>query len=202
MSLKISQNKTVKYSNKFEYSKRAKASTITVICGPMFSGKTKRLISEIANRIEDKDDVIVFKPLIDNRYAENEVVSHDKDSVEAINIDNPLEILDLIGEQNVVAIDEVQFFNENILIVAEKLSKAGKDVILAGLDLDYKARPFGPMPLLLTNADAVIKLHSVCTFCNAPAKFTHRITDEGSVVLLGEKDKYVPLCRNCFNDLA
>ncbi|MCH2233088.1 MAG: thymidine kinase [Crocinitomicaceae bacterium] len=177
-------------------------SKITVICGPMFSGKTKGLINEIATHREQNKTVIVFKPLLDNRYSDNEVVSHDKDKVEARNIEEPVEMLQFIDDVDVIAIDEAQFFNDSIVDVVEDIAAMGKDVILAGLDLDYRAEPFGPMPMLLGKADVVKKLHSVCTFCSAPAKYTHRISEDGELVLLGEKDKYVPLCRTCYKELT
>lgn len=202
MAIKISQNKTVKYSHNFTFSDKNDVSKITVICGPMFSGKTKSLISNIAEYLNDNKTVVVFKPLLDNRYSENEVVSHDKDTVEARNIEHPSEILKFIEDVDVVAIDEAQFFNDSIVEVVEEIAAMGKEVLLAGLDLDYKSRPFGPMPLLISKADHVIKLHSVCTFCSAPAKYTHRISEDSGTVLLGEKDKYVPLCRSCYKELT
>ena len=202
MPLKISQNKTVKYSHDYSFSERADVSKITVICGPMFSGKTKGLINEVATHLDQNKSVIVFKPLLDNRYSDDEVVSHDKDTVEARNIEEPAEMFQFIEGVDVVAIDEAQFFNDSIVDVVEDMAAMGKEVILAGLDLDYRSKPFGPMPLLISKADVVKKLHSVCTFCSAPAKYTHRISEDGGLVLLGEKDKYVPLCRTCYKELT
>lgn len=199
--MKISQNKDVNISANFSFSPRVKNVNIQVICGPMFSGKTKTLIRSIDAYRQNGKKVVVFKPKLDDRYAENSIVSHDKDAVEAYNVEHPKEMLDLFHNADVVAIDEVQFFDDSIVSVCSTMADHGKSLILAGLDMDYKAAAFGAMPTLLTLADEVVKLNSVCTFCSGKARFSHRIGGEGAVVLLGEKDKYVPLCRSCYNEL-
>lgn len=174
---------------------------VQVICGPMFSGKTKSLIKSIDSYRNAGKKVVVFKPKLDDRYSEDSIVSHDKDAVEAYNINNPKEMLDLFHHADVVAIDEVQFFDESIVSVCNIMADQGKSLILAGLDMDYMANAFGSMPALLTMADEIVKLNSVCSFCSGKARFSHRIANEGGVVVLGEKDKYVPLCRSCYNEL-
>ena len=121
--------------------------------------------------------------------------------MKAINVNKPAEILDLFHTADVVAIDEVQFFDETIVKVCTIIADQGKSLILAGLDMDYRANAFGSMPALLTMADEVVKLNSVCTFCSGKARFSHRVSKDDGVVVLGEKDKYVPLCRSCYNEL-
>jgi thymidine kinase len=167
----------------------------------MFSGKTKTLISTIEDFKSKGKKVIVFKPKLDNRYAEEEVVSHDSDSTPAVNVTRPVEIMDLFHQADVVAIDEIQFFDESIVSVCGMIADQGKSVVAAGLDMDYRGKPFGAMPTLMSVADEVVKLNSVCTFCSGKARFSHRVSEEGDVVVLGEKDKYVPLCRSCYNEL-
>jgi thymidine kinase len=167
----------------------------------MFSGKTKTLIRLIDEYKADGKKVFVFKPKVDNRYAEEAIVSHDKDETSAINVERSVDILDLFHKADVVAIDEAQFFDASIVRVCKEISDQGKSVLLAGLDMDYKASPFGSMPLLLSMADEVIKLNSVCTFCSGRARYSHRISNDNGVVVLGEKDKYVPLCRSCYTEL-
>jgi len=175
---------------------------IKIICGPMFSGKTKGLISAISEYQLDGKKVMVFKPKIDDRYSEESIVSHDKDETAAINVNNPTEILDLYHTADVVAIDEVQFFDKSIVDVCKIIVDNGKSLILAGLDMDYKSEPFGSMSELLTLADEVVKLNSVCTFCLEKARYTHRTSKDCGVVVLGGGDKYVPLCRSCYNELS
>ena len=167
----------------------------------MFSCKTKTLIGLISGYLNDKKKVVVFKPKLDDRYAEESIVSHDKDAAQAYSVTRPAEILDLFHRADVVAIDEVQFFDESIVEVCETIASFGKTVVVAGLDLDYMGRPFGSMPQLMSVADEIIKLNSVCTFCSGRARFSHRISKDQGVVVLGEKDKYVPLCRSCYNEM-
>jgi len=200
-TLKISQTDTVNISKRTSFSPRVTNAKIQVICGPMFSGKTKTLIREIASYSKLGKKVVVFKPKLDDRYAEEAIVSHDKDQAEAFSVDRPQEILDLFHRADVVAIDEAQFFDPSIVDVCETIAGYGKNVIVAGLDLDYRARTFGAMPQLLCIADEIIKLNSVCTFCSGRARFSHRITKHEGIVVLGEKDKYVPLCRSCYNEM-
>jgi thymidine kinase len=167
----------------------------------MFSGKTTTLIRSIKEYKDAGKKVVVFKPKLDDRYADEAIVSHDKDTTRAVNVNKPAEILDLFHNADVVAIDEVQFFDHTIVSVCNIIADHGKSLILAGLDMDYKANPFGPMPELLAMADDIVKLNSVCTFCSGKARYSHRVSKDSGVVVLGEKDKYVPLCRSCYNEL-
>jgi len=200
--LETSHKKDVKISLKTQFTKVEQNAKLRVVCGPMFSGKTKTLIRVINEYSNADQSVMVFKPKFDNRYAENEVMSHDKESIKAVSIKSPDEIFNFIETIDVIAIDEIQFFDDNIVDVCQTIAQMGKTVIVSGLDLDYKARPFGPMPKILAIADEIIKLNSICTFCSGHARFSHRITEESETVVLGEKDKYVPLCRTCYQELA
>ena len=199
--MKISNKQGVNISERIAFSPRVANAKIQVVCGPMFSGKTKTLINLIGGYVKDKKKVVVFKPKLDDRYAEESIVSHDKDEALAYSVNRPVEILDLFHRADVVAIDEVQFFDESIIEVCETIADFGKTVVVAGLDLDYLGRPFGPMPQLMSVADEIIKLNSVCTFCSGRARFSHRISKDQGIVVLGEKDKYVPLCRSCYNEM-
>ncbi|TKK67187.1 thymidine kinase [Ilyomonas limi] len=171
---------------------------IEVICGSMFSGKTEELIrrlrrAKIANlRIE------IYKPAIDNRYHQTDVVSHDANSISSTIIENSQTILLYASHVDVVGIDEAQFFDPEIVSVCEKLAARGIRVIVAGLDMDYKGRPFGPMPALLAIADYITKLHAICVRCGNIASYSYRKTAQGGQVLLGETDVYEPRCRKCY----
>ena len=200
--MEISYKKEVKVDLKSNFSKIEENAKLRVVCGPMFSGKTKTLIRVINDYLAEDLTVFVFKPKFDNRYAENEVISHDKDAIKAHSIKRPIEILDYYLNADVIAIDEIQFFDDSIVEICQKIAQAGKTVIASGLDLDYKAQPFGPMPKILAIADEIIKLNSICTFCSGHARFSHRITTESDTIVLGEKDKYVPLCRSCYSELV
>jgi len=168
----------------------------------MFSGKTTSLIKAVQEQREKGKSVFVFKPKLDDRYAEEAVVSHDKNETDAYPVNKSVEILDYYMNADVVAIDEVQFFDEKIVDVCEKIANEGKSVIVAGLDMDYLGRPFGAIPQLMVVADEIKKLNSVCTFCSGKARYSHRISEDNGVVVLGEKDKYVPLCRSCYNEMS
>ncbi len=200
--MEISQKKDVSISLKASFTKVEQNARIRVICGPMFSGKTKTLINVINAYKDTGKKTFVFKPKFDDRYSEDKVISHDKDAIQAFNIKKPTEILDYYLNADVIAIDEVQFFDSSIVEICQKIAQKGKIVIVSGLDLDYKARPFGPMPELLAIADEIIKLNSICTFCSGHARFSHRISTESETVVLGEKDKYVPLCRPCYAEMS
>lgn len=199
--MKISQKHDVNISGRYAFSPRVSNSRIKVICGPMFSGKTKHLIAAISHYQKEGKKVVVFKPRLDDRYGDDHIVSHDKDETPAINIVRPAEMLDLFHNADVVAIDEAQFFDATIVNVCSIIADQGKSIVIAGLDMDYKANPFGEMPQLMAMADEVKKLNSVCTFCSGKARFSHRISQDDQLVVLGEKDKYVPLCRSCYNEL-
>lgn len=171
--------------------------SIEVVCGPMFSGKTEELIRRVKRAQIARQKVQIFKPSIDNRYHETEVVSHSALSIEATPVSTSVEILQKVFDSTrVVAIDEVQFFDDNIIRVVEKLAKRGVRVILAGLDQDYLGKPFGPMPDLLAIADNVMKIQAVCTVCGAGASKTFRKNPNlSSQVLVGEADLYEARCR-------
>lgn len=199
--MKISQTQDVNISDRFTFSTRVENAKIQVICGPMFSGKTNTLIRAIEEYREQGKAVHVFKPSIDDRYAKDTIVSHDQEEVDALNISQSEDILALSKDADVIAIDEAQFFDVGIVRVCQEITGQGKSLVIAGLDMDYTASPFGAMPLLLSMADEVLKLNSVCTFCSGRARYSHRVSKEGGIVVIGEKDKYVPLCRSCYHEL-
>lgn len=170
--------------------------SIEVVCGPMFSGKTEELIRRVKRAQIAKQRVQIFKPAIDVRYDKEDVVSHSSQTIKAEPVENSVDILIRLKDSTrVVAIDEVQFFDENIITVVTKLAARGYRVICAGLDLDYRAQPFGPMPTLLALADEVMKIHSICTVCGAPATRSQRLSASKDRVLLGETDAYEARCR-------
>ena len=169
---------------------------LEVICGPMFSGKTEELIRRIRRSQIARQKVQIFKPAADTRYAETQVVSHSAQSIDSIPVAKSLDILNLIKDATrVVAIDEVQFFDFDIISVVEKLTARGMRVIAAGLDLDYRAKPFGPMAELLAIADDVAKIQAICTICGAPATRTQRLINNDEQFLLGELKTYEARCR-------
>ena len=171
---------------------------IEVICGPMFSGKTEELIRRLKRSIIAKNKILVFKPEIDNRYSDNLVVSHNKNSIESITIKNEAEILDVPNNINTIGIDEIQFFNKNIIDVCIQLANKNKRVIVSGLDKDFKGNPFGIMPDILSEAEYITKLNAICNICGDYAFFTKRISKDKGQILLGELDKYEANCRSCF----
>lgn len=171
---------------------------IEVICGSMFSGKTEELIRRLKRAQFAKQKVEIFKPSIDKRYDDVKVVSHDANSIHSTPVDSSANILLLANEVDVVGIDEAQFFDEGLTNVCIELANSGIRVIIAGLDMDYKGKPFGPVPALMAVAEDVTKVHAVCLNCGDPANHSHRITSESEQVLLGETNKYLPLCRDCF----
>ncbi len=173
---------------------------IEVVCGSMFSGKTEELIRRLRRAQIAKLKVEIFKPTIDNRYSEKEVVSHDAKAIVSNPVENSKDILKHIDDVDVVGIDEAQFFDDGIVDVCETLANKGVRVIVAGLDMDFQGNPFGPMPILISKAEFVTKVHAICMKCGNLAQFSHRISNEKSVVELGEKDKYQPLCRSCYNN--
>ncbi len=175
---------------------------VEVVCGSMFSGKTEELIRRLRRAQFAKQRVEIFKPAIDVRYSEEEVVSHEGNSILSTPVDSSASILLMGQESDVVGIDEAQFFDEHIVEVCNKLAARGIRVIVAGLDLDFKGQPFGPMPQLLAIADEVTKVHAICVRCGALAYVSHRIVAGDKQVMLGEKQEYEPLCRECYNHLA
>ena len=175
---------------------------IEVICGSMFSGKTEELIRRLRRAEFANQQLILFKPKIDNRYSKNNVVSHSGNEFEAVLIENSSEIIGHINQHMVVAIDEAQFFDDGIVGVCESLSAKGIRVVLAGLDMDYTGKPFGPMPNLLAVAEYVTKVHAICVSCGNLAQFSNRTVSETSQVLVGAVEKYRPLFRACFTNTA
>lgn len=171
---------------------------IEVICGSMFSGKTEELIRRLKRARYARQKVEIFKPLIDTRYSETEVVSHDANTILSTPVESSQNILLLTGGVDVVGIDEAQFFDPGIVEVCVKLANSGVRVIVAGLDMDFKGKPFGPIPQLMSVAEYVSKVHAICMECGDLAHFSHRLSEEEKLVLLGEKNQYEPLCRSCF----
>ena len=173
---------------------------IEVVCGSMFSGKTEELIRRINRARIAKQTVEIFKPAIDIRYAEEEVVSHDDRAVKSTPVDAAQSILLFVSDDaNVVGIDEGQFFGEELVEVCTNLANRGIRVIVAGLDMDYLGQPFGPMPKLMAIAEYVTKVHAICMQCGNPAQFSHRTANNDKLVMLGETESYQPLCRTCYN---
>jgi thymidine kinase len=171
---------------------------IEVICGSMFSGKTEELIRRLKRVKIANLTVEIFKPAIEIRYHENDVVSHDANTIQSTPIDNSQTILLLAQDADVVGIDEAQFFDDEIMNVCQTLALRGIRVIVVGLDMDYKGQPFGQMPNLLSIADYITKLHAICVKCGHIANVSYRKTTQGGQVLLGEKDTYEPRCWQCF----
>ena len=171
---------------------------IEVICGSMFSGKTEELIRRMKRAKFAKQKVEIFKPAIDTRYSEEDVVSHDHTSIPSTPVESSGSILLLSSDIDVVGIDEAQFFDQGIVDVCNELANRGVRVICAGLDMDFKGVPFGPMPGLMAVADDVTKVHAICVNCGSLAYVSHRIVAEEKRVLLGETGEYEPLCRECY----
>jgi len=176
-----------------------KRGSIEVITGSMFSGKTEELIRRLRRAQYAGLRVEIFKPSLDKRYSENRVVSHDDKSIISTPVDHASAILLLSGNVNVVGIDEAQFFDNSIVEVCNKLADNGIRVVVAGLDMDFMGNPFGPIPALLAVAEYVTKVHAICMRCGNLAQYSFRKSDEDQVVVLGETDKYEPLCRSCYN---
>ena len=172
---------------------------IEVICGSMFSGKTEELIRRLRRAEFAKQDLILFKPSVDVRYSNKNVVSHRGTEFNAMLVANSKEILGHVDKQKVVAIDEAQFFDDQLVEVVSELAGRGIRVILAGLDMDYTGTPFGPMPALLASAEYVSKVHAICVSCGNLAQFSNRLVADTDQVMLGAVEEYRPLCRSCFN---
>jgi thymidine kinase len=166
----------------------------------MFSGKTEELIRRLRRAEFANQRVEIFKPCIDVRYSVEEVVSHEGHSIRSTPVESPQNILLMTSEVDVVGIDEAQFFDESLVDVCRQLADRGVRVIVAGLDMDYMGKPFGPMPALMAVAEDVQKVHAICMKCGSPANHSHRLSQSDQLVVLGEKDIYEPLCRHCFNE--
>ena len=176
-----------------------KTGCIEVICGSMFSGKTEELIRRLKRAQFAKQKIEIFKPTIDKRYSDLDVVSHDSTTIPCTPIKTPSRMLTVAPDVQVVGIDEAQFFDESIIEVAQTLANRGVRVIIAGLDTDYLGKPFGPMPGLMAIAEDVQKVHAICVRCGNLANHSHRLSASKKLVVLGEKDVYEPLCRECYN---
>lgn len=172
---------------------------IEVICGSMFSGKTEELIRRLKRAKIANQRVEIFKPLVDTRYSEEQVVSHDANALLATPIGHSKKILDLAKDVNVVGVDEAQFFDEALPDVCQELALRGIRVIVAGLDMDFKGNPFGPMPNLLAVAEYITKVHAICQHCGNLATHSYRLTSSQQRVMLGEKDIYEARCRTCYH---
>ena len=171
---------------------------IEVICGSMFSGKTEELIRRLKRAKFARQRVEIFKPAIDTRYSDEDVVSHDQNSIQSTPIDSSSAILLLGADIDVVGIDEAQFLDEGLVDVCNDLANRGVRVIVAGLDMDFTGKPFGPIPALCAIADEVTKVHAICVKCGALAYVSHRLVANDKRVLLGEQQEYEPLCRECY----
>jgi len=171
---------------------------IEVIAGSMFSGKTEELIRRLKRVQIAGLSVEIFKPAVDTRYHPEDIVSHDSSRVVSTPVDNPFNILLMASGVDVVGIDEAQFFDAGIVEVAENLALRGTRVIVAGLDMDFTGKPFGPMPAILARAEYITKLHAICVRCGNLANYSYRLSEKEEQVLLGEKNVYEPRCRHCF----
>ncbi len=176
--------------------------SIEVICGSMFSGKTEELIRRLKRAQIAKLNVEIFKPKTDTRYDETAVVSHDLNSIQSTPVESSAAILLLGTNTQVVGVDEAQFFDDELPEVCNKLALKGIRVIVAGLDMDFQGKPFGPMPNLMAIAEHVTKVNAVCMQCGSPAVYSYRTVASEAKVLLGEKDSYEPRCRACYHNLS
>lgn len=175
---------------------------IEVICGSMFSGKTEELIRRLKRAKIAKQQVVIFKPKIDRRYDEKQIVSHDASVIQSTPVSSSAEILSLGKNIQVIGIDEAQFFDAQLPEACEYLADNGTRIILAGLDLDFAGNPFGPMPQLLAVAEYITKVHAICMNCGELAHYSYRTVAGEEQIMLGEKESYIPLCRGCYNEKA
>ena len=175
-----------------------KSGWIEVVCGCMFSGKTEELIRRLNRAIIAKQNVEIFKPKVDTRYDKQKVVSHNETSIRSTPVNFAQDIILLAGDCDVVGIDEAQFFDDQLVDVCNKLANAGKRVIVAGLDMDFEGKPFGPMPNLLAVAEFVTKVHAICADTGELASFSYRLSSDDQKVLLGEKQEYEARSRGSF----
>lgn len=172
---------------------------IEVICGSMFSGKTEEMLRRLRRAVIARQKVEVFKPRLDTRYDDINVVSHDENIFNSTPVETASQILLMVGDDvEVVGIDEAQFFDDQLFNVCNELADMGIRVIIAGLDMDFSGKPFGPIPALMAVAEYVDKVHAICVKCGNLAHYSHRTIPGEKLVILGEKESYEPLCRNCF----
>ena len=172
---------------------------IEVICGSMFSGKTEELIRRLKRAKIANQKVEIFKPKVDTRYDKNEVVSHDSNSILSLPVDHSDKILNLSEGVGVVGVDEAQFFDDGLVRVCQQLALRGTRVIVAGLDMDFRGEPFGPIPGLLAVSEYITKVHAICQHCGNLATHSYRLSDDEATVVLGEKDRYEARCRTCYH---
>jgi thymidine kinase len=172
---------------------------IEVICGSMFSGKTEELIRRLRRAEFARQKIAIYKPDVDKRYHPLKIVSHQGSEITSVPVPSSATILELVSTAEVVGIDEAQFFDNNLTEICNQLAGRGLRVIVAGLDMDYTGKPFGPMPQLMASAEYVTKVHAICMRCGNLAYVSHRKTKEENLVVLGQADNYEPLCRSCFN---
>lgn len=172
---------------------------IEVICGCMFSGKTEELIRRLRRATIADLKVEIFKPKVDTRYAETSIVSHDTSALLATPVDDSSRLLDISAETSVIGVDEAQFFDDGLPGVCQELALRGIRVVVAGLDMDFRGIPFGPIPAMLAIAEYVTKVHAICVHCGNLATHSYRLAQGDEVILLGEKEKYEPRCRSCYN---
>ncbi|MBG0781847.1 MAG: thymidine kinase [Bacteroidales bacterium] len=179
---------------------KTRSGWIEVICGSMFSGKTEELIRRLNRARIAKQRVEIFKPHIDKRYSEEDVVSHDSKAIQSIPVESASQILFYANDMEVIGIDEAQFFDDELASVCNQLANSGVRVIIAGLDMDFQGKPFGPLPALMATAEYVTKVHAICMRCGNLANYSHRTIANEKLVMLGETESYEPLCRKCFNE--
>jgi thymidine kinase len=179
--------------------KNQRSGWIELICGSMFSGKTEELIRRLKRAKIARQKVEVFKPFRDHRYGVHAVVSHDENEYSSTAVHHSKDILNVASDIDVVGIDEAQFFDDGLPKICEKLALNGVRVIVAGLDMDYKGNPFGPVPAIMCVAEYVTKLHAICPHCGSLATHSFRKSNSSEQVLVGQKDHYEPRCRTCFN---
>ncbi|MFH0866772.1 MAG: thymidine kinase [Bacteroidota bacterium] len=173
---------------------------IEVVCGSMFSGKTEELIRRLKRAKIARQKVEIFKPAIDIRYDEQQVVSHDQNAIMSTPVPSSSHILLLANDVDVIGVDEAQFFDDELVNVCNQLASRGIRVIVAGLDMDFMGKPFGPVPSLMATAEYVTKVHAICMNCGNLAHISHRTIASEKLVVLGEKESYEPLCRDCYNE--
>ncbi len=178
--------------------RKQRSGWIELICGSMFSGKTEELIRRLKRASIARQKVEIFKPAVDVRYDDKDVVSHDANAIPSTPVESSSQILLMTGAVDVVGIDEAQFFDNELSSVCNQLANSGIRVIVAGLDMDFSGKPFGPIPALMAAAEYVTKVHAICIRCGNLAQYSHRIAGGDKLVELGETDSYEPLCRSCF----
>ena len=188
-----------KVNRMFLEKNKIRKGSIEIICGSMFSGKTEELIRRIERAKIAKQNVMICKPSIENRYDKDKVVSHDMKAIDCIAVGDATDIIELCKNKDVVGIDEAQFFNNNLVDVCNHLANKGVRIIIAGLDMDYEGNPFEPIPQLMAIAEDVTKVRAICIQCGDLANYSYRLVDEDNQILLGEKKEYEARCRICFS---